>query len=78
MMDIDKHLNNLIHKEDLVSFIRDLPEGSTGIVCFLTPTTEVDEDGEPLELLKYRTFGAMTNGDAFLLAHEAADMARGQ
>ena len=76
-MDIDKHLNQLIHKEDLVSFIRDLPENSTGIVCFLTPTDKLDDDGEPLELLKYRTYGAMSNGDAFLMAHEAADMARG-
>jgi hypothetical protein len=76
-VDIDKHLNNIISKEDLVSFIRDLPDNSTGIVCFSTPTDELDEDGQPLELLKYRTFGTMSNGDAFMMAHEAADMARG-
>ena len=77
-MDIDKQLANITHKEDLVSFIRDLPANSTGVLCFRVPSTEIDEDGDQVEYIQYRGYGDMTAGDAFLLCHEASDLARGR
>ena len=76
-MDIDKALTNFTNKEDLVTFIRDLPQDSTGVLCFRCPSPNLSEDGEELELLKYKSYGELTVGDAVLLGLEIVDFARG-
>jgi len=74
---IENFLTALANKSDLIKFITDLPEAATGILCFSVPSDELSDDGEELELLKYRSYGNMTKGDAFLMCQEAQDMIRG-
>jgi hypothetical protein len=76
-MDIDKTLSHFISKEDMVSFIRDLSADSTGVLCFRCPSDKLDEDGNELELVMYKSYGDMSTADAVLLGHEIIDLARG-
>lgn len=76
-MDIDKTLSNFIYKEDLVTFIRTLPDESRGVLCFTVPTGETDEDGDETEAVQYRSYGAVNCGEAVLLGMEIIDFARG-
>lgn len=79
-MDIDKELSKFASKNDLLQYVKDLPDDSKGVMVF-TYTQKVDlEDGEEpedIEISSYKEYGEITPGEVLMLAHDLIDFARG-
>ena len=71
-------LTNFTTREDLVSFIRTLPDDARGVLCFIVPSDETDEEGGAMELYKYKSYGSINTAEAVLLGLEIMDFARGK
>lgn len=78
-MDINKVLNGFASKDDLIQYIKELPDDAKGVLIFQYNGKLDTEDGEEVEatVSSYKEYGEITPGEILLMAHDIIDFARG-
>lgn len=77
-MDVNKMLNSFANKDDLIQYVKELPDDAKGVLIFKYEGDMEMEDGEKIEAVvsSYKEYGEISPGEILLMAHDIIDFAR--